>query len=294
MPCYVPLRGYFSRTRSPSGKRQVVFKAREGFLDRPVEVPCGQCLGCRLDYARQWAMRCVHEASLHEENSFVTLTYDDKHLPANGSLRKRDHQEFMKRLRYYNGDRNIRFYSCGEYGERTGRPHFHSLLFGLDFDDKRCIGKRRGHRIYRSPTLEKIWTSGISEVGSVSFESAAYVAGYVTKRFRGKTEEETRAYYGGRESPFATMSRRPGLGRGWYEIYKKEIAEWDTVIINAREIKAPRYYENHIETEFPEKYRRHKARRKAAIRWEETSDVRLDKARAVTEARINLFSNRSI
>ena len=130
MPCFSPLDGYRSRTVNASGKRSIVFDIHEGFHDRPVSVPCGQCVGCRLEKSRQWAMRCVHEASLYDENCFITLTYDDEFLPVGGSLDKGAFPRFMKRLRKKFEPRRIRFYHAGEYGDRFGRPHYHALLFG--------------------------------------------------------------------------------------------------------------------------------------------------------------------
>ena len=127
--CTGPLDGWYSAQRNENGKRVVTFRWSEALHDRPVTVPCGRCGECRRDKKRQWAMRSMHEASLHDENSFITLTYDAKYLPENGSLRKTDFSGFMKRLRSRHCGRTIRFFASGEYGE-LGRPHYHSLLFG--------------------------------------------------------------------------------------------------------------------------------------------------------------------
>ena len=136
MPCYRPIKGYRSRRlNAETGKRPVVFNPRDGFYDQPVDLPCGQCIGCRLERSRQWAIRCVHEASLHERNCFITLTYRDECLPTNGSLDLDAFQKFMKRLRRRFGE-GVRFFHCGEYGENFGRPHYHAILFNLDFSDK--------------------------------------------------------------------------------------------------------------------------------------------------------------
>ena len=99
MPCYSPLTGYVSREPSKNGKFPIVFDPKKGWIDRSVTVPCGQCIGCLLERSRQWAMRCSHEASLYDENCFITLTYDDEHLPPDGCLNKEHFQKFMKRLR---------------------------------------------------------------------------------------------------------------------------------------------------------------------------------------------------
>ena len=156
MPCYRPLVGYRSVKIGPTGKRPVVFKARDAFFDHQVKVRCGQCIGCRLEKARQWALRCSHEASLHENNCFVTLTYSDKNLPKYNSLELRDFQKFMKRLRKH-FDGGIRFFHCGEYGDKNGRPHYHAILFGIDFDDREIYKvSDAGYRWYTSKTLESI------------------------------------------------------------------------------------------------------------------------------------------
>ena len=112
MPCYHPLLGYRSRSLTEKGKRAVVFNPRDGYVDQPVQLPCGQCIGCRLERSRVWAVRCVHEASLHSDNCFITLTYDNSHLPSDGSLHKDHFQKFMKRLRKSVG--KVRFFHCDE------------------------------------------------------------------------------------------------------------------------------------------------------------------------------------
>lgn len=132
-------------------------------------------------------MRCVHEASLHEENAFITLTYDDDHLPVGGTLKKDDWQRFAKRLRKYFKGRKIKYFHCGEYGERTKRPHYHALLFGVDFSDKVAFKKSAdGSTIYTSETLSRLWPAGFCTTGAVTFESAAYCARYVMKKITGK------------------------------------------------------------------------------------------------------------
>lgn len=224
----------------------------------PVNLPCGQCTGCRLEHSRHWAIRCMHEAQLHLSNCFITLTYDDKHLPENGSLVKSDFQKFMKLLRYYDGGKNtIRYYHCGEYGEQFKRPHYHAILFGLDFPDKQVFRVRDGIRLYTSEALSRIWGKGFVTIGDVTFESAAYVARYVTKKITGDRKEKISTYTGLKhyeklipetgevveiEAEYATMSRRPGIGRAWYEQFKKEVFPSDEVIMRGKKLKPPRYY----------------------------------------------------
>ena len=132
--------------------------------DDPVRVPCSKCIGCRLERSRQWAVRCVHEASLYENNSFITLTYRDDCIPENGSLDPDAFQKFLKRLRYYAGP--FRFFGCGEYGEKTKRPHYHACLFNFDFPDRVLWKQHRDVSYFRSALLEKCWPYGFSTNGS--------------------------------------------------------------------------------------------------------------------------------
>lgn len=253
MACFHPLKGYRSKELTRNGKRKLTFNPKEAFIDLQIEVPCGQCIGCRLDRSRQWAVRCMHEASLYERNCFITLTYEDKYIPENSSLRFTDFQLFFKRLRKKFGE-GIRYYHCGEYGERFSRPHYHCIIFNFDFPDKRLFSTNsRGDRYYRSTALEELWPYGISMVGNVTFESAAYVARYCLKKVNGKMRED---HYQGRDSEYVTMSRRPGIGKMWYEKYKKNTYSTDSIVLNGKELKVPKYYDSLYEIEYPSDYRR--------------------------------------
>lgn len=240
MPCYAPLIAYYSAEVNPSGKRGLTFDSRASFSGLPIKIACGQCVGCRLEKSRQWAVRCMHENKMHEVSSFVTLTYDDEHLPAGGTLVKRDLQLFMKRLRKAR-DEKIRFYACGEYGDRTNRPHYHLLLFNCGFADRR-LRKRSagGHDCYDSAELRELWPAGQNLIGDVTFESAAYVARYVLKKITGPMAEW---HYSGREPEFTLMSRRPGIGLPFLEKYGDEIYRHDSCIVRGKECKPPRYYD---------------------------------------------------
>lgn len=297
MPCFSPLHGYKSRRVFPSGKRAVVFSVQDGFRDLPVTVPCGQCIGCRLERSRQWAIRCMHEASLHDENAFVTLTYADEHLPDYGSLDKRAFPLFMKRLRKARAEK-VRFFSCGEYGERFGRPHYHALLFGCDFPDKVRCGERGKFPVWQSAELERLWPFGRAELGSVTFESAAYVAAYVVKKVTG-SEERKDAAYGvvdgetgevvRREAEFALMSRRPGIGRPWLERFGCEVYPGDGVVVRGRLMRPPRFYDMWFEKENPGELLDVSRRRRRALPEVEKSQERLDAKGAVARARYDLY-----
>lgn len=270
MACFHPMTGYRARERNPAtGKRRIVFNSRDGFIDQPVTIPCGQCVGCRLERSRQWAIRCVHEASLHERNCFITLTYDNAHLPKSGSLELDAFQKFMKRLRKRFGD-GIRFFHCGEYGEKFKRPHYHACLFNFDFEDRELWKQRDGVNLYISESLSELWPFGFSTIGDVTFESAAYVARYIMKKVTGDKAVEHYAELGSfgeilaeRRPEYVTMSRRPGIGKPWLEKFRSDVYPSDFVLMNGKKMRPPKYYDSIFELEDPEMCAKVKARRKS-------------------------------
>ncbi len=218
----------------------------------------------------------MHEASGHEANAFITLTYSDEFLPPGGSLVKADFQLFMKRLRKAIAPDRVRFFHCGEYGAELSRPHYHALLFGHDFSDKVLWADRGSGPVWRSSLLERLWPYGLSEIGSVTFESAAYVARYVTKKVTGRLADD---YYVDRstgvvrEPEYATMSRRPGIGHAWLERFHGDVYPSDEVISRGRSAKPPRYYDNWLSVRDPDLWAKLKRdRAKARHREDETPD----------------------
>lgn len=226
MTCYAPIKAYKSLTRkSESGKSVIAFKPQDAGLEYElIELPCGQCIGCRLARSKDWAVRCMHEASLFRNNCFITLTYNNENIPSNGSLRKSDFVKFMKRLRKrFSGleavaDEDstitfpIRFFHCGEYGSQLSRPHHHAILFNFDFPDKYLLSSSSSScPLFTSEVLEELWSKeilpetyhcyesgtvfessgkyyaklGYVAIGDVSVESCAYVARYITKKING-------------------------------------------------------------------------------------------------------------
>lgn len=241
MPCYHPLAAWrdLTKTDPKTGKHPIVFHGSD--LYEPISVPCGQCIGCRLERSRQWAMRCVHEASLYKQNCFITLTFADEHLAPDGSLHLEDFQKFMKRFRKKFSDVTIRFFHCGEYGTLNLRPHHHAIIFNFDFHDKYLWKVYNGINYYRSPTLEKLWPFGMSTIGDVTFESAAYVARYCVKKFTG---DLAAMVYDGLKPEYCTMSRRPGIGREWFLKFKNDVFPSDRVVIRSDLIVKPsKYYD---------------------------------------------------
>lgn len=234
MPCYHPISAY----RCSDGS--VVF-AQLGRYDivGDIQLPCGQCIGCRIDRSREWAVRCLHEAKSHDENAFLTLTYNDENLPSDGSLHYEHFQLFMKRLRYHVGP--VRFFMAGEYGDENQRPHYHALIFGYGFPDKKEWSKSpSGCMLYRSALLEKLWEYGLSSIGEVTRESAGYVARYCLKKVTGDLAE---AHYKGRTPEFAHMSVKPGIGAEWFKKFKSDMLPCDYVVADGVKVPVPRYYE---------------------------------------------------
>lgn len=269
MACTRPIKAYIGRDKTKNGKKSIVFSPTNGYLDRKLEIACGQCHWCRLERSRQWAVRCMHEASLHDDNCFITLTYDEDNIPKDGSLDKTHFQKFMKRLRKEYCDKKIRFFHCGEYGELHNRPHYHAILFGLDFDDRVMYHTDKDNAYSSSPKLAKIWKYGRNQVGDVTFESCKYVASYIQKKVLGKGNMEaytnfdknTGEIFREIQPEYITMSRRPGIGSVWFEKWNREVYPSDSVIINEREVRPPKYYDNLLEKKNPEFAKKIKLRR---------------------------------
>lgn len=212
------------------------------------------------------------EAREHESNCFLTLTYEDEHLPDDRGLHVEHWQKFAKRLRKRCG--SFRFFHCGEYGPRTLRPHFHACLFGLDFaSSRREFARPGGHPLYRSSVMDELWPFGFHSIGALTFDSAAYVARYVTKKVTG---EQAVAHYERMDSEtgevwsvrpeYATMSRRPGIGQKFFERYGDEVYRFDSMVFKGREYSPPRYFDKLMEARDPERYARvQKARRDRVI-----------------------------
>lgn len=216
-----------------------------------IEIPCGKCIGCLLKRSREWADRCMLEASYHDHNSFITLTYDNDHLPDKRpltdddgvvigdspyfSLCKRDFQLFMKRLREDISPLKIRFFACGEYGSKTLRPHYHAIIFGYDFPDKVPLKKNfRGENYFVSEILDRAWSDrdgvkiGHTLVTNISWDTCAYVARYCLKK---RNNDMSQFYFDYNVEPeFTLMSRKPGIGRNYYDDNKLDIYGSESII----------------------------------------------------------------
>lgn len=258
MPCYHPLQGYRSQTLTKNGKRKISFSPQSGYIDLPVTVPCGQCIGCRLERSRQWAIRCVHEASQHIHKCFVTLTYDDASLPPGRTLVKAHFQKFIRALRKHSGLK-IRYFHCGEYGETDGRPHYHAILYGIDFPDKKFYTRNKQQdTLYTSETLDRIWSKGKCWIGNVTFESAAYVARYVLKKVTGEAAIDHYKYVDpqtgeitDRLPEYITMSLKPGIGGDWYDKYKGDVYPSDFHVLRGKTMRPAKFYDRQLEKADP-------------------------------------------
>jgi hypothetical protein len=290
-----------------------------------LKVPCGQCIGCRMDRSLMWATRCMHESKAYDVNSFVTLTYSDEHLPKDMSLSVRESQLFFKRLRKAISPRRIKYFLCGEYSPPRPRylrwdvdpdtapeglrPHYHAAVFNLEIPDRELWSVRDGIRLYSSDFLSDLWRKGFCTVGDLTFESAAYVARYNLKKINGPLEELPDARTGllpyERVCPvtgnitevakeFVTMSN--GIGGKFFEQYVDDMYPRDYVVINGHKAKTPRYYDNKYETLEPRIMEEIKERRMAEME-RHAADNTPDRLRArerVKEAQINLLKREAI
>lgn len=293
MGCDFPLKGYRSATeRGPTGKPLITFNPLKSITStQPFEVPCGNCVGCKLEHARQWSVRMMHERKFHSEACFLTLTYSDEACPQDYGLDLRHWQLFMKRLRKA-VPQKLRFYACGEYGDLNGRPHYHAIVFGYDPPDKVFHSvSERGDKQYTSEQLFSVWTAGLITTGEVTTESCRYVAAYCMKKIKTADEVGQARYW--RLSPidgqfhqvrpeFAVMSRRPGIGQAYVDRFKSDFFPSGFVIVNGVKQAPPRYYVSQL----TEKEQRHlKLNRKQAPKREKTMERRRARA-AVRDARI--------
>jgi hypothetical protein len=256
MPCFKPMPAF----RNVDGT--VVFTDRKSDVSHDLTLACGQCVGCRLEKSRQWAVRCMHEAQMHEENCFLTLTYNDENLPEDNSLNYDHFQDFIRKLRdhfrWHHGKTGIRFYMAGEYGEQFGRPHYHACIFGINFSDRKYHGKSpSGANLYVSKELESLWDYGYSSIGDVNFDSAAYVARYIMKKQTGHQRDEhgllPKDHYTWcdlstgevheRKPEFNKMSLKPGIGAPWLQKYMPDVYPNDFIEVRGKKTNVPKYYD---------------------------------------------------
>jgi len=235
----------------------------------PIELPCGQCILCRLEHARQWAVRITHEAQLHETSSFITLTYDDKHLPEDHSLNyKKDMQPFWKRLRKAVG--KLSYYAVGEYGDNTQRPHYHACVFGHAFTEGRLVIRETPTRLWTNQLLAETWGKGHVSVGALTFQTAQYTAAYCTKKLNNARRYVRIDPVTGElieiEQPRAYMSLNPAIGLRWIEQYSKNTYDLDHVVVNGTPQKPPRFYDTWLGKKEEQKLEKIKTKRRLNVK----------------------------
>lgn len=248
MACHDPLG--FVRTENRGVQ---IYRDRATALMTPDsygETRCGQCLGCRSDRARDWALRAYAETHTPDPRGrpvacFITLTYDEDWRPADGSLRPEDFTNFAKRLRRFTRS-HVRYLQCGEYGASSMRPHHHAIVWGEDFRSDRRIWKISGsQRTYLSESLSNLWGRGFTTVAPATFANARYVAGYVLKKLQQHRWWELTAEWDGNKvvskmaPPYVTMSRNPGLGRAFFDAYWRDMYPKDFLTVEGRKYRPP-------------------------------------------------------
>lgn len=257
MACFTPMKAF------RDAENAIKFgESQDGAL---LYLPCGRCIGCRQDLTKDWAVRCQHESQMHTYNCVLTLTFNEDNLNSQNSLVKDDIQNFIKRMRQFiSRDKELKskypqFYKqkisylyCGEYGERFERPHYHIIIFGFDFPDKKYLKESKsGDQMFTSAMLEKLWPFGHSTIGQMSMATAMYFASYITKYVSNDeksqiyTNKDTGEY---RQPEFGHASKKPAIGQSWFKKYYKDLLSSDSVVIQNQHYRIPRYYLKLLET----------------------------------------------
>lgn len=290
MTCFYPATGWRIRdtksdysfyTRKYSD--YLAFSKKPWCIVQEEKGKCGQCSGCRVENTRQWAMRCVAEMADSIKAAFITLTFDPLYYPRNGSVSKdfikKWFKDFRERVRYHY-DTTIRFYCCGEYGSKGGRAHYHAIIFGFEFPDKKLWSKKNGQLLYVSKFLEKAWFYGWHTIGQVTFDSCQYVAQYVMKKIVSKDSRKIEEHYEGREPEFHHMSRMPGIGKKYYEMWRDDMYPKDAFTFKGRQMRPPAYFDYLLKRDLPDLYEQVKEARQQKYfesDWAKLSDSELEK-----------------
>lgn len=290
MACYSPLKLWYDRRsrNEENGKLRIIKVTAhndtlyDDGIVKSMDIPCGQCIGCRLDYSRRWADRIMLELQLHDQSKcwFVTLTYDEKHINLfetcarfaadletgltcddviYHSLNIKNLQDFMKNLRYHLEPDRVRFFAAGEYGDESGRPHYHLILFNADlekfgWDENYEAHNFNGNKYRSSKLLQSVWKYGFNVCAPVSWKDAAYVARYMLKKQKGEgakvyTERNI-------DPPFSVMSRRPGIAHDYYVLHPHAV--YDKTYISTddgkKTISPPKYFRDLLYYDDPESW----------------------------------------
>lgn len=244
MQCLRPLKGGFDSSYNITFSKKKFNPEIEAF-----EFPCRKCLPCRLNIAREKSIRCFHEAQQFEENIFLTLTYAPEHLKSE-KLIYEDFQLFMKKLRKHIEPRKIGYMVTGEYGELNKRPHWHAIIFNFrPSDSKFDRTTETGEKVYVSELINNLWKLGKTEFGSVTLDSASYVARYAAKKLVHGNDQD-HDYH-----PIHRTSSKHAIGKKWIEKNFNHTFNMGYIILpNGEKSKIPRYYQDWLKQEHPEKY----------------------------------------
>lgn len=300
MVCYKPLSAYRSLEVNPdSGKHLITFSGTDNLIEgHMIRLPCGRCIGCRADKAGDWAMRCMHEAQMHDENCALTLTFDDEHLPDDYSVDVRHLQLFMKRLRKFLAHRKIRFYGCGEYGDDNQRPHYHLIIFNYTFNDRVLWTKTEGSTQYTSDKLTNLWQQGLATTADLTYQAADYVARYSMKKINGDRAAQHYSRLHPKGWPvqvkpeFGVMSRMPGLGTTWFHKYKNDCFPSDFLVIDGKHKRVPQFYLDLLQDE-RERTRIKRVRKgKATSHREDNTRERLAVREQVKASKMSILQRR--
>lgn len=260
-----------------------------GIRKKVQTIPCGHCWACKLNYSAEWATRIMCEAKEHDHNYWLTLTYDDEHIPKyewftdgeqyfqdpgtwNGTLEPEDVTKFLKKLRKHLGVEGIKYFYCGEYGEHTQRPHYHMILMGAPLDISQFYDLYQDENFkmhWKSKEIDKLWNKGMIDVTELEWSNAAYTARYCVKKIFNEPKSETEYARMGKISEFVRMSRRPGIGSHYYEENKYSIYAGDEMIMrtiqgNVGAFKPPKAWDKKFKEEFPDQWNLIKKSRETA------------------------------
>jgi len=311
MPCTNPKTAYeIIGETTKRGKKVIVWYRPDEKPYQELKIACRNCTKCRSKRSQEWAIRCYHESQLHDENSFITLTYDDEYLPYGRTLVKSHPQKFVRALRQkLNRDENrpekIRYLMAAEYGTEKNRPHYHFIIFGYVPADRKFEYSNGDNRYYSSRLIEKLWGMGHVQVCDTSPATMKYVAGYVEKKRDHQKAQDVNPNTGLKyyerlisetgeiidlEPEYGTMSLKPGIGADWFQKFKSDVYPDDFIVSKGGIINAvPGYYDTLLERSDPEQYEQIREARKAKAIAKttlyDTTDGRLRSIDAVAKAK---------
>lgn len=248
---------------------------KKAYSKENITIPCGNCFECCQEYSKEWSFRIMNECSLYTDNCFITLTYKNNPI----DLQPRDLQLFIKRLRKKISPKKIRYFACGEYGSKKGRPHYHLIIFGWRPNDLVEFFEDKGSIIYKSKMVEDIWQNGFISVGDVSQESAKYCAKYMQKMLQKSSSFKV--------PPFVRMSLKPGIGTNWF-LNNLKCLNTDKIYSNGFYIKIPRYYLKKAE-EYGFSIQKLKELRKLKAKLNEKSEEQLEIKRYNLKKKFNIY-----